>query len=99
MIFTYVIVYDIYIPIKYIQGFLVQHIKQNGRHSTGDTTCMYTYKHTNTHIYTYIYQYDTINEFKSIHVQLCSIFTGHYHKAVLFMNRMAANAISGFHVL
>ena len=57
--------------------------------------------HTNiqTRIYLHIYQYDTINEFKSIHVQLCSIFTGHYHKAVLFTNRMAANAISGFHVL
>ena len=61
--------------------------------------CIHTNIHTRIYIYTYIYQYDAINEFKLIHVQFCSIFTGHYHKAVLFMNRMAANAISGFHVL
>ena len=60
---------------------------------------MCTYKLTHTHtqiyiyIYIYIYQYDTINEFILIHVQLCLNFTSHYHRAVLFMNRMAANAI------
>ena len=63
--------------------------------------CIHTNIHTRIyiHIYIYVYQYDAINKFKLIHVQFCSNFTGHYHKAVLFMNRMAANAISGFHVL
>ena len=63
--------------------------------------CIHTNIHTRIYIYTYIYvyQYDAINEFILIHVLLCSNYTSHYHRVVLFMNRMAANAISGFHVL